>query len=123
MNAEVIALIGVIIAALVGYFSSRLSMNAQIRKADNDKQVQLEANRVADNTAKATSDNNSGKLALEIANRLDAEVKDLRHWKALVIDWWNEHQRWDRNVIQVLEDIDSEIHDKIGDPPRMPDEI
>ena len=109
------------IATLIGsYLVARLGAKANTAKIVADKEAaagQLALNR---EIAASQSHDSAGQLALNIANRLDAEVLDLRRWRNRVTRWWPEHDEWDDRVLQELHRLDPDGASRVGLPPRLP---
>ena len=103
-GAQWLYLLGSIIAVVGAYLTARLGAKANAAKVVADKEV------------------GAGQLALNIATRLDTEVRGLRQWRRRVAAWWPEHEDWDDAVALELEKLDPGAMARLGKPPRLPKE-
>lgn len=103
-NEQWLYLVGSVLALIGSYFTAKLGAKANAAKVVADKEI------------------SSGQLALDIANRLDREVGDLRLWRSTILRWWSEHEDWDDRIVDELERLDPGALQRIGLPPRMPSE-
>jgi hypothetical protein len=101
---QVLYLVGSVLALIGSYFTAKLGAKANTAKVVADKEV------------------GAGQLALNIATRLDNEVRELRRWRSRIQRWWPDHEDWDDSVADELERLDPGALRRIGPAPRIPPE-
>jgi hypothetical protein len=101
-------LLGIVLSVFGSIVVAKLSARAQDRKAVADADV------------------TSGRLALDIANRADEKatrqeirINKLERWRrAVVVNWWPSHEKWDSIVEGHLARLDPEALKDL--PVRQP---
>lgn len=101
-SAQILYLVGTIVTLVGSYLVARIGAKANTAKVVADKEAA------------------AGQLALNIANRLDREVLDLRRWQQRINRWWPDHDDWDDQVYAALHRLDPDVAKRIGPPPHMP---
>jgi hypothetical protein len=76
--------------------------------------------RASDSKVTVDKELGSGALALQIAERLDGEVKDMRRTLADVRLAWRQHLKWDDAVIDELETLDPGASRRLPERPELP---
>lgn len=103
-GAQWLYLLGSVLTLTGAYLTAKMGAKANAAKVVADKEI------------------SSGQLALDIANRLDREVADLRRFRNRVMRWWPEHEDWDDAVQRELDKLDPGAARRMGGPPRIPEE-
>jgi hypothetical protein len=102
-GAQWLYLFGGVLTLVGGYFTARLGAKANTAKVVADKEV------------------GAGQLALNIAIRQEAELRELRRWKDQVqLRWWPKHDDWDEKVVVALVRVDPDEAARVDRPPRLP---
>jgi HAMP domain-containing protein len=116
MNGALWGFAGVVISALASYLVARVSIRAQQRTADANKEVG--AGQLALDIAKDADE--KAKRAEAKADRVVGRLDKLEHWRRDVIDWWPSHKRRDDAVEYELNKLDPGAFRRLPAVPPFP---
>lgn len=84
------------------YLTARFAFRATSNKTDADKEL------------------GAGALALDIAQRLDGEIKEVRTTLLAVRVAWRQHTKWDDAIVLELESLDPGASKRLPERPELP---